>query len=251
MYGDTWQVRWKEFLSDSYVYGSKIEFNEDGSVSYKNRLMPPGTVIHTWYSMTNFQGNRIEPSLPLIDGERAYSIAVNIDYHNSESEALMLRIIFFDRYDVQAQSIIVRDKKAFFKPSIRTYSSYKLDAGLSKSDMQSAATVSDYLMLRVYQGLSRQRERIGDEEAYEQFVREATLKAVDDGWVELIDYLEQLKYAVAGRASAQRNVMFEYQNEAFESFLDTEKAVKCNIIRNILLSDVKIGKDGRLQVIYP
>lgn len=129
--------------------------------------------------------------------------------------------------------------------------SYKLDAGLSKSDRQSAATVSDYLMLRVYQGLSRQRERIGDEEAYEQFVREATLKAVDDGWVELIDYLEQLKYAVAGRASAQRNVMFEYQNEAFESFLDTEKAVKCNIIRNILLSDVKIGKDGRLQVIYP
>ena len=129
--------------------------------------------------------------------------------------------------------------------------SYKLDAGLSKSDMESAATVSDYLMLRVYQGLSRQRERIGDEEAYEQFVREATLKAVDDGWVELIDYLEQLKYAVAGRASAQRNVMFEYQNEAFESFLDTEKAVKCNIIRNILLSDVKIGKDGRLQVIYP
>lgn len=129
--------------------------------------------------------------------------------------------------------------------------SYKLDAGLSKSDRQSAATVSDYLMLRVYQGLSRQREHIGDEEAYEQFVREATLKAVDDGWVELIDYLEQLKYAVAGRASAQRNVMFEYQNEAFESFLDTEKAVKCNIIRNILLSDVKIGKDGRLHVIYP
>ena len=46
MYGDTWQVRWKEFLSDSYVYGSKIEFNEDGSVSYKNRLMPPGTVFY-------------------------------------------------------------------------------------------------------------------------------------------------------------------------------------------------------------
>ncbi len=38
----------------------------------------------------------------------------------------MLRIIFFDRYDVQAQSIIVRDKKAFFKPSIRTYS-YRIE----------------------------------------------------------------------------------------------------------------------------
>lgn len=58
--------------------------------------------------------------------EYPYSIAVNIDYHNSESEALMLRIIFFDRYDVQAQSIIVRDKKAVFKPSIRTYS-YRIE----------------------------------------------------------------------------------------------------------------------------
>lgn len=129
--------------------------------------------------------------------------------------------------------------------------SYSLDDGLSKKDLENKAVVRDYLMLRVYQGLSRQQQRIGDEDAYEQFVREATLTAVDDGWVELIDYLEQLKYAVAGRASAQRNVMFEYQNEAFESFLDTEKVVKCNIIRNILLSDVRIGKDGKLQIIYP
>lgn len=113
MYGDTWQVRWKEFLSDSYVYGSKIEFNEDGSVSYKNRLMPPGTVIHTWYSMTNFQGNRIEPSLPLIDGERAYSIAVNIDYHNSESEALMLRIIFLTGMMYRRRVLLSAIKRRF------------------------------------------------------------------------------------------------------------------------------------------
>ncbi len=129
--------------------------------------------------------------------------------------------------------------------------SYSLDNGLSKRDLENKSVVRDYLMLRVYQGLSRQQQRIGDEAAYEQFIREATLTAVDDGWVELIDYLEQLKYAVAGRASAQRNVMFEYQNEAFESFLDTEKVVKCNIIRNILLSDVRISKDGKLQIIYP
>lgn len=56
MYGDTWQVRWKEFLSDSYVYGSKIEFNEDGSVSYKNRLMPPGTVVHHMVFYDEFPG---------------------------------------------------------------------------------------------------------------------------------------------------------------------------------------------------
>ena len=69
--------------------------------------------------------------------------------------------------------------------------------------------------------------------------------------MELIDYLEQFKYAVSGRASAQRNVMFEYQNEAFDSYLDTEKVVKRNIIRNILLSDVKPGKNNQPVIIYP
>ena len=82
-------------------------------------------------------------------------------------------------------------------------------------------------------------------------MREAILNAVDEGWVELIDYLEQLKYAVAGRASAQRNIMFEYQNEAFESYLDTVKVVKRNIIRNVLLSDVTVLKDARLKIVYP
>ena len=118
-------------------------------------------------------------------------------------------------------------------------------------DLSDHKSVAHYLMQRVRQGLLYQREQIGNTECYEQFVREATLAAVDDGWVELIDYLEQFKYAVSGRASAQRNVMFEYQNEAFDSYLDTEKVVKRNIIRNILLSDVKVGEDNQPVIIYP
>ena len=111
--------------------------------------------------------------------------------------------------------------------------------------------VEKYLMRRVREGLANQKEKVYNTKAYEQFVREATLTAVDDGWVELIDYLEQLKYAVAGRASAQRNVMFEYQNEAFESYLDTGKVVKRNIIRNILLSDVSMDSGQKLKIVYP
>lgn len=73
-----------------------------------------------------FPGNRIEPSLPLIDGERAYSIAVNIDYHNSESEALMLRIIFLTGMMYRRRVLLSAIKKAVFKPSIRTYS-YRIE----------------------------------------------------------------------------------------------------------------------------
>lgn len=106
-------------------------------------------------------------------------------------------------------------------------------------------------MKRVNQGIYRQKLQLHNVDVYEQFVREATLKAIDDGWVELVDYLEQLKYAVEGRASAQRNVMFEYLDEAFESFMDTGKVVRKNMIRNILLSDVTIDKVEKPIIIYP
>lgn len=122
MLNDTWVIRWRDFLSDAYAYGSKIEFKNDQSVVYNNRLMPPGTVINRWYSKTNFQAQRLEPTLPLIDGERAYEIVSDISYNSEESKPLMLRIIFYDRYDAEAESIIVRENKAVFKPSIKTYS---------------------------------------------------------------------------------------------------------------------------------
>ncbi len=126
MINDTWVIRWKEYLKDTYCYGSRIEFREDKSVVFINRLMPPGTVIHSWYSSTNFQRDKIEPSLPLIDGEGAYSITLNVDYSSDKSAPIILRIIFFDRYGAEADSIIIRNRIAFFKPSIKTYS-YKIE----------------------------------------------------------------------------------------------------------------------------
>lgn len=129
--------------------------------------------------------------------------------------------------------------------------SYALDDGLKGVSLSDKKALEEYLMKRVYEGIAKQKASIYHSDAYEQFLREAILNAVDEGWVELIDYLEQLKYAVAGRASAQRNIMFEYQNEAFESYLDTVKVVKRNIIRNVLLSDVTVLKDARLKIVYP
>lgn len=129
--------------------------------------------------------------------------------------------------------------------------SYSLDGGLKEININRKSEVERYLMKRVNQGIYRQKLQLHNVDVYEQFVREATLKAIDDGWVELVDYLEQLKYAVEGRASAQRNVMFEYLDEAFESFMDTGKVVRKNMIRNILLSDVTIDKVEKPIIIYP
>lgn len=126
MIGDTWTIRWREVLSNSYAAGSVIKINKDNSIYYANRLMPPGTVIHTWYSKTNYQAMRIEPMLPLIDGEAAYSLSINAEYLGDSKGKAILRVVFFNRYDEEFDSIILRDEKSMFVPPITTYS-YRIE----------------------------------------------------------------------------------------------------------------------------
>ena len=56
---------------------------------------------------------------------------------------------------------------------------------------------------------------------------------------------------MAGRATAQRNLLFEYQVDAFESFSKMERTVKENAVRNILLSDVYVDENNKLHIFFP
>ena len=83
------------------------------------------------------------------------------------------------------------------------------------------------------------------------FMRIATLRAIDDAWIEEVDYLQQLQSAVSGRATAQRNLVFEYQKDALSAFRMMERDIKRNIVRNILLSDVSIDDEKEFRIMYP
>ena len=85
MIGQKWNIYWNEYSSDTYLYGSEINFLENHKVEFCNELMPPGTVIKKWYSKTNFQAQKIEPALPMIDGEGEYKIIVDITVDDEES----------------------------------------------------------------------------------------------------------------------------------------------------------------------
>lgn len=123
MTGEKWTIYWSEYSSDTYLYGSEIRYHEKNDVEFTNRQMPPGTVIKQWYSKTNYQAQRIEPALPLIDGESEYRITVSIDCQ--EGEAWMVRLLFFDKYDVEAGSAIIREQVTDFRCPLKTYS-YRL-----------------------------------------------------------------------------------------------------------------------------
>ncbi len=89
------------------------------------------------------------------------------------------------------------------------------------------------------------------EDELKEYIRLCCLRAIDDAWVEQVDYLQQLQYVVSGRSTAQRNPVFEYHEEAYESFLLMEKTIKRDIVRNIFLGKKEYGKTGEMQVLFP
>ena len=123
MLGEKWTCFWTEYAAETYLYGSKVVFHKKDDVEFENLLMPPGTVIRQWYSMTNFQMQKIEPTLPIIDGESEYQITLNIDTEKGEN--VLGRLVFFDRYGVEAGTLTLLDKVTNFKCPLKTYS-YRL-----------------------------------------------------------------------------------------------------------------------------
>lgn len=107
----------------------------------------------------------------------------------------------------------------------------------------------EYLKNYADMAFNDKKQLLGDR--FSEYCRLCTLKAFDDGWVEEVDYLQQLQAAISGRSSAQRNLLFEYQREARISFEDMEKSIKKAMIRNILLGEVSFGKDNEMIILYP
>lgn len=120
MFGEKWIVYWNEYAADTYLYGSTIRFEKKDDVVFENLLMPPGTVIKQWYSKTNFQLQKTEPTLPVIDGEGEYQIILNID--TEDTGFCLGRLVFYDRYGVEAGDLTLREKETIFRCPLKTYS---------------------------------------------------------------------------------------------------------------------------------
>lgn len=97
----------------------------------------------------------------------------------------------------------------------------------------------------------RKVESFSSEEELSEYIRLCSLRAIDDAWVEQVDYLQQLQYVVSGLATAQRNPVFEYHREAYNSFIRMENVIKKDIVRNIFLGQKSYGEEGEMQILFP
>lgn len=129
--------------------------------------------------------------------------------------------------------------------------SYRLEKEAAELSLKDRRAIRRYLMEKVCQVLEEQEKKTGSAERMNEFLRVAVLSAVDDAWVEQVDYMQQLQAAVSGRATAQRNPLFEYQNESFASFRKMKNTVYENAMRSILLSDIFVDTEGKLHILFP
>ena len=142
----------------------------------------------------------------------------------------------------------VKSNKKLDSYAVHRYVLDNLSYRLQEMD-ESTKNQKDYLIQYSKMAFNTKKKSIGDH--FSEYCRLCTLKALDDGWIEEVDYLQQLQAAISGRSSAQRNLLFEYQREARISFEDMEKSIKKAMIRNILLGEVSFGKDNEMIILYP
>lgn len=142
----------------------------------------------------------------------------------------------------------VKSNKKLDSYGVHRYVLDNLSYRLQEMD-ESTKNQKDYLIQYSKMAFNNKKKSLGDR--FSEYCRLCTLRALDDGWVEEVDYLQQLQAAISGRSSAQRNLLFEYQREARISFEDMEKFIKKAMIRNILLGEVSFGKDNEMIILYP
>lgn len=153
----------------------------------------------------------------------------------------------------------VKEKKKLSAGDVSRYVlnhiSYNLDDGfrkLGQTDKSlSPKRLEQNLLSYITTAWDKKQESFSSEAERKEYIRLCCLRAIDDGWVEQVDYLQQLQYVVGGRLAAQRNPVFEYHEEAYLSFIRMEKTIRQEMVRNIFLGEWEYAKNGKMCVRFP
>ena len=84
-------------MGATYMYGTCLQFWKDGHISLSNPLLAPGEVLKSWFSSSNYQGSRSQPSLPLLKGNHLYQFTMNMTCYPENS--IYIKLVFLDRYE--------------------------------------------------------------------------------------------------------------------------------------------------------
>lgn len=118
-------------------------------------------------------------------------------------------------------------------------------------DVTDKTAVRNFMKQVIDRELSEKKELLEQHGLYEQFLRLSLLKAVDDNWVEQVDYLQQLTMAIGGQSNSQKNPIVEYYQEAYAGFETMKEQIHADMVRNLLMGLVEVTPKGEIMTHFP
>ena len=109
----------------------------------------------------------------------------------------------------------------------------------------------NFLIQIINNELNDKKTLLEPHDLYDQFLRVSMLKAIDDNWVEQVDYLQQLMMAIGGQSASQTNPIVEYYREAYMGFETMKEQIRSDMVRNILMGLVQMGPKGEIVTHFP
>ncbi|VQH05757.1 Preprotein translocase SecA2 [Streptococcus pneumoniae] len=118
-------------------------------------------------------------------------------------------------------------------------------------DVTDKTAVRSFMKQVIDKELSEKKELLNQHDLYEQFLRLSLLKAIDDNWVEQVDYLQQLSMAIGGQSASQKNPIVKYYQEAYAGFEAMKEQIRADMVRNLLMGLVEVTPKGEIVTHFP
>ena len=118
-------------------------------------------------------------------------------------------------------------------------------------DIYSPEKIAELLQDIAEQELQAKKAYLKSDKLFTHFQRVSVLKAIDENWVEQVDYLQQLKTALSGQHFSMKNPLVEYYQEAFDGFEYMKERMKQQIVKNLLMSELALNPKGEVIMYFP
>ena len=118
-------------------------------------------------------------------------------------------------------------------------------------DIYSPEKIAELLQDIAEQELQAKKAYLKSDKLFTHFQRVSVLKAIDENWVEQVDYLQQLKTALSGHHFSMKNPLVEYYQEAYDGFEYMKERMKQQIVKNLLMSELALNPKGEVIMYFP
>ena len=184
-----------------------------------------------------------------IQRELTYAERNRLLEDTNEMEEEINRVLEYVIQQVAYEQIF--ENRADFYRFILHHFSNRAERIPQEFDIHSSKEVSYLLQSIAEQELLAKKSYLKSDKLYSQFQRLAILKAIDENWVEQVDYLQQLRTALSGQHFSMKNPLVEYYQEAYDGFEYMKERMKHQIVKNLLMSELALNPKGEVVMYFP